>query len=816
MTRSSHALAGRRAIAAFVSAGILVTGVQVATTTTVTAAPIAATTTVSGEYVAAPEAQTPPSDVLDKLKLKPRGGVAGNGQGTLTASKGEPGGLIAVHGKGYFDRTSDGTYAAMSFKLNDAQDPNLAFGDQTGATSQNVVGGVVTFEHKGGEVDYLPGKDGTFDATLRLPENLAPGWYWVRNLAGTDDGKESLGKYAWFEVVAKGTLKPQEATPTTPAQQDGSQAAASVTRNGTSQTVKVTASGFTPSTKVTATIDGKAVELKNATADDKGALTSDVTVTDGLFPAGVAKTIALTDGTHTATAPATGLASATFANGVRGTYALLGSTQDVTVSNLSADTKVTEVKAGDTSLWSGTASAADGKATLAGVKIPNDTKLLNSAISVTYSVNGTSFTEETGYSIRQSNEISGTENFDITTTDVKSGLYQTVYSAKENAIFVSRAVGRPPITDSSLIKLDADTLEVKKEADAAGVEGSTTGEKVAAYGLGLDDELGYVWVTNTRQNTVSVYEADDLSLVKVFDAGSANHARDIVVDPATHKAYVSIAAGNSYRLEVFDGTTLTHENPIEIADFGNTMSLHLNEETCELFTISLTQPKAAKIDLRDGNKTTVYDLPADKVSRASGVTFDPKERNLYIASQGTGNTLIYNVDEKKVVGDVATGAGSINAAFDPKTRQVFVSNFNTNTISVISADSHALVGQAPGGNSVNHVDPGAPGVVYAVNKSGTVSDSSATDKNTISRIAAKGAGSTAPGTTTPGTTTPGTTTPGTTTPVTTTPAAPTTTAPSQSSGSKPDGFFSLIRTVFSSVDSTISSIVKAILSIFGL
>ena len=43
-------------------------------------------------------------------------------------------------------------------------------------------------------------------------------------------------------------------------------------------------------------------------------------------------------------------------------------------------------------------------------------------------------------------------------SSIAPGLYQTAYSPSRSSLYVTSAVGRPPVTQSSLIKLDADTL----------------------------------------------------------------------------------------------------------------------------------------------------------------------------------------------------------------------------------------------------------------------------------------------------------------------------------------------------------------------
>ena len=94
--------------------------------------------------------------------------------------------------------------------------------------------------------------------------------------------------------------------------------------------------------------------------------------------------------------------------------------------------------------------------------------------------------------------------------------------------------------------MDADTLEIEARMTPAaaparvGRDGAPAdGGLYAVYGVGVDDVHDTVWVTQSRQNTVAVYRQSDLSLVRQFDPGTVNHARDVVVDPALNKAYAS-------------------------------------------------------------------------------------------------------------------------------------------------------------------------------------------------------------------------------------------------------------------------------------
>lgn len=320
-------------------------------------------------------------------------------------------------------------------------------------------------------------------------------------------------------------------------------------------------------------------------------------------------------------------------------------------------------------------------------------------------------------------------------SSIAPGLYQTAYSPSRSSLYVTSAVGRPPVTQSSLIKLDADTLayqnHVVPEVDptATGRDGKPLeGARYAVYGVAVDDEHGTVWVTNTRQNTVAVYDADTLALVKQFDKDIVSHSRDVVIDAARERAYVSSARSN--KIAVFDTSTNTQLADITVgkdSDDFSAMSLSLDEASGTLVTVSASSTKAAIIDVASGSITEVP-LPAS-VARASGVAYNPATGRIYVASQGSGDLVVVEKDGT-VVNQVVTAtdvkdadgkdvsSGALNVALDPINSLVYVTNRNAGTITVHDRDG-TIRQTIDAGRNPNHVLHDGRGNVYAVNKGGS-------------------------------------------------------------------------------------------------
>lgn len=315
--------------------------------------------------------------------------------------------------------------------------------------------------------------------------------------------------------------------------------------------------------------------------------------------------------------------------------------------------------------------------------------------------------------------VAGADKYTIASEKVVRGLYQVRLNGAGDAVFVTSAVGRPPVKESKLVKIDPATLKILAEtspgAAPARPDGSDGG-LFAVYGVDVDDANGNVWVTNTRQDTVAVYKQSDLSLVKQFEPGAVPHARDVVVDEANGRAYV--AATGAPEIKVFDIKTLEPLDPIVIetkvrGEEFSTMALDIDEAGGKLVTVSIATPEAAFVDLKSG-EVKVIPLPGAKA--ASGVAYDPQEGLIFVASQATDNLLIVKAETGEVLHDVAVGAGPLNVAFEPKGRLAYVANRGAGTITVVDTQGQ-IVANLDAGSMPNQLRADQNANVWAVNKS---------------------------------------------------------------------------------------------------
>lgn len=79
------------------------------------------------------------------------------------------------------------------------------------------------------------------------------------------------------------------------------------------------------------------------------------------------------------------------------------------------------------------------------------------------------------------------------------------------------------------MRLNAGTLAIEAEAT---LPKDKKGEQIGVFGVGVDNAHNQVWTTNTLAETVTVYDAKTLSVVKVFpEDRSRIHAMWLLMKP---------------------------------------------------------------------------------------------------------------------------------------------------------------------------------------------------------------------------------------------------------------------------------------------
>lgn len=389
-----------------------------------------------------------------------------------------------------------------------------------------------------------------------------------------------------------------------------------------------------------------------------------------------------------------------------------GSTVDFEVTGLHEKDRVISVGAGGVNwltkeqIYAAFANNG-GNVAIKDVQIPADAKT-GEQIYFTYlrkETNG----EEKEYEVQVDAKVtSSTENINVDQyTGAKrtllSELHESAFDPSAKYLFVTRTSEDENGKDKyTIYKLDAKTLDVLAKNDLE--------EGYAANGIAVDNK-GQVWVTNTNDETISVYRQSDLTHIKTFDV-SFNKPEGIVIDNKNNLAYVG---GEGGQIAVLD---INQEYPIgtiELDGFTDVASLSYDEQTNQLIATSgdSDKPQVAKVDLAHGKKVDRYEIKGDK--DVLGAAYDPVSKNIFVAT-GESVVTVINSETGKVVTTIETGAGTLDVRYNPKDKRVYVVNSKDKSLSVIDPASNKAVAKLDVGDDPVHVSIASDGTLAVVNQ----------------------------------------------------------------------------------------------------
>ncbi|MFS3129263.1 beta-propeller fold lactonase family protein [Nocardioides sp. Bht2] len=350
--------------------------------------------------------------------------------------------------------------------------------------------------------------------------------------------------------------------------------------------------------------------------------------------------------------------------------------------------------------------------------------------------------------------------FSVTTKASIAGQYQIAESQDTGDLFVTSAQGRPPITVATLAKIDPVTLEVKQKATLPKLKHGTDGLQhkwLSTHGIYVDDTNDNVWVTNTRDNQVSVFDRESLEYkAGTYDfAGpqtqvAINHPREVVIDEVRNLAYVSAANRGAaseasvtvYSTNVTQGQVIAPIAEIAIPNRENypvagestyavTMGLDIDEATGRVYTNDFRTDEYYVIDPTSNYALTRHaipnaGIPTDAVGslQPSSIAIDPGSNELYTVNQtqGTDKTSlqVFDLTTHALKWSVETGPRALAVDVDRERDLVYVADFANGSVTVVDARQQEIIETIqPAGitKSANHLIV-AGGSAYMVDKAG--------------------------------------------------------------------------------------------------
>ena len=308
------------------------------------------------------------------------------------------------------------------------------------------------------------------------------------------------------------------------------------------------------------------------------------------------------------------------------------------------------------------------------------------------------------------------------------GQFQVAYSKKTNKIWVAGTADRDKHV-STIARIDANSLKIEAVAELPIVKNDKGYQYDAAYGITVDDVDGTVWVTNTTDNSVSVYDQATLQQtwttagIAETDPNWIEHPRSVLVDHESGKAFVT---GRFFVSAIDLKTKQVEKIQLEGAPDGGTryISMNILVDGGKLYVPERTGGKLFVIDTKTFKVEKTISVKGDKDGevRPSDVAIDHSQNEIYVSSQGVkgenSGVSVYDATTHEFKKFIPVGTQALALDNDEANDLVYVSDFGTGKVGVIDggAADKLIAEVAMNGGKANDLVVLPNGSVIAVDK----------------------------------------------------------------------------------------------------
>ena len=309
------------------------------------------------------------------------------------------------------------------------------------------------------------------------------------------------------------------------------------------------------------------------------------------------------------------------------------------------------------------------------------------------------------------------------------GQYQVAYSKATNKIWMV-GVGARGNLASTIARVNADTLQIEEVA-VLPFELDKNGEfgYISAYGITVDDVSGTVWVTNTTDNSLSVFDQNTMEQIWTnhgiaeSDPNWIEHPRSVLVDHNSGKVFVT---GRYYVSAIDMKTYQVTKLQLEGAPNGGTryVGMNMTIDGDKLYVPERTGGKVFVINTHTFKTEQVIQTRAEDSTvevRPSDVTIDHSENEIYVSSQGVNGVnsgiSVYDLNTGEFKKFVKFGTQALSMENDEGRDLVYVTDFGTGKIAIFDAKTDRVIGEVEmNGGKANDLTVTEDGSVIAVDK----------------------------------------------------------------------------------------------------
>ena len=289
---------------------------------------------------------------------------------------------------------------------------------------------------------------------------------------------------------------------------------------------------------------------------------------------------------------------------------------------------------------------------------------------------------------------------------VAKGLYELAYSPTQNAVFVASSGGfGDDAGPSQVLRLNPTTLAVETRIPL----------QRKAFGVVLDDAHNRLYVGNTVDTSVTVVDTAQNKAIgtvqlmekKVGKDGKAAYShdlRELVVDSAANRLYVTGHSSEGSVLFVVDTTTLKLINTIPGLGNAKAPGLALDAANKRVYTSNLLADLV--VVGTDANKVVAqHKISAEQ---PMNIALDPAGKRLFVTDQGSEmirnymtesskgftskhpgqRVLVLDRSSGKELASIPTDAGPLGILLDAPRKRLYVTNRDGGTVTAYNSDSY--------------------------------------------------------------------------------------------------------------------------------
>ena len=215
-----------------------------------------------------------------------------------------------------------------------------------------------------------------------------------------------------------------------------------------------------------------------------------------------------------------------------------------------------------------------------------------------------------------------------------------------------------------------------------------------------------MWVTQTRNSTVSVVDPSTNQILWTSAAGDVNDPREVRIDSATGKAFVSGSGG----VTVFDTTTHALVKKITFTDAkgeeDTAMNFHIDSADGKVYVPTLSAGTLKVINGKTLEVEKTIELHKDSADIAlnpTDVTIDKSLKEIYVSSQGDRKTgansgvTVYDLETGAYKKSIPFGKQALALTSDEARDLLYVTDYGTGNVGVIDARTGTVVSEVSTG-----------------------------------------------------------------------------------------------------------------------